>query len=352
MRPLPPGSTIGILGGGQLGRMLALAAARLGLRTHTYGACSEDPAGQVSTRHTHAPYDDHAALRAFGAGVDALTYEWESIPVATVEAAASGMAAPRIAPGLDALRTAQDRWAEKSFLRGAGLMTADFARVDSRADLDAALERMGGTGVLKTRRDGYDGKGQAMIRSGADAEAAWARLGGVPLIVESLVGFSREVSVVAARGHDGAVAAYPLTENVHRDHILALSRAPATGDDGRAGEMARTILSALDYVGVIGVEFFEREDGTLLVNEIAPRVHNSGHWTMDAGCADQFEQHIRAVAGWPLGSAEPRHGVEMENVLGAADWVALAGEEGARLHHYGKSEARAGRKMGHVNRPL
>ena len=348
--PLPVGSTVGILGDGQLGRMLSIAASRLGLRTLVFGDKPRSPAGQV-TEQVVGDYADTDALAAFGARVDALTYEWESIPVATVEAAADGMTAPRVSPNIDALKTAQDRWVEKSFLREAGLMTADFARVDSRSELDAALARMGGRGVLKTRRDGYDGKGQAMIRTSGDADAAWERLGGVPLILEALIDFSREVSVVAARGSDGEVRPYPLTENIHRDHILHISRAPASGDDGRAGEAARIILGALDYVGVMGVEFFDTPDG-LLVNEIAPRVHNSGHWTMDAGCTDQFEQHIRAVAGWPLGNAEPTHGVEMENVLGEADWVALAGEAGARLHHYGKREARAGRKMGHINRPL
>ena len=353
MTPLPPGSTIGILGGGQLGRMLALAAARLGLKTHTYGACPEDPAGQVATRHTSAAYDDHAALEAFGADVDALTYEWESIPVATVEAAASGMADARVAPNIEALKTAQDRFLEKSFLRDTGLTTADFAPVDSRADLDAALAKMGGRGVLKTRRDGYDGKGQAMIRGGTDADAAWDRLGGVPLILEALIDFTREVSVVAARGHDGTVAPFPLTENDHRHHILHASRAPASGDDGRAGETARAILSALDYVGVIGVEFFDTDEG-LLVNEIAPRVHNSGHWTMDAGCTDQFEQHIRAVAGWPLGDVVPVHAVAMTNLIGedALAWESRTPAPGERLHLYGKTDVRPGRKMGHVNRIL
>ncbi len=349
--PLPPGSTIGILGGGQLGRMLALAAARLGLRTHTYGACSEDPAGQVSTQHTHAPYDDVKTLQTFGATLDALTYEWESIPIATVEAALSGMKAPRLAPNLDVLQTAQDRFLEKTFLREAGLMTADFARVNSRADLDHALENMGGQGVLKTRRDGYDGKGQVMIRSAADVDAAWDRLSGVPLILEALIHFSREVSVVAARGADGAVAAYPLTENIHRNHILHMSRAPAARDDGRAGEIAQKILTGLDYIGVMGVEFFDTDAG-LLVNEIAPRVHNSGHWTMDAGCTDQFEQHIRAVAGWPLGTSSPAYGVEMTNLIGNVDWAEMASDLTAKLHLYGKREARPGRKMGHVNRRI
>ena len=356
MTPLPTGSTIGILGGGQLGRMLSMAASRLGLRTHTFGAGENDPASHVSLHHTRADFDDVDALRAFGAGVDALTYEWESIPVSAVEAAASGMATPRVAPNLEALRTAQDRLVEKRFLRSCGLRTAEFSAVDSEAELRAALDAMGGAGVLKTRRDGYDGKGQRMIREAADVAPAWDALGGVPLILESLVEFSREVSVVAARGADGQVSPYPLTENIHRHHILHESRAPADGDTGEAGEAARAILGALDYVGVMGVEFFDiaKKDGDagLLVNEIAPRVHNSGHWTMDAGCTDQFEQHIRAVAGWPLGSAEPLRAVTMTNVIGEADWVALAADPDARLHHYGKRDARPGRKMGHVNRTV
>ena len=348
MQPLSPGSTIGVLGSGQLGRMLALAAARLGLRTHVYGGNLNDPAMQVAHSRTAGAWDDLDALAAFGAECDRITYEWESIPVPAVEAAGGGRV---VAPNVRALQTAQDRLVEKSFLRDAGLRTAEFAAIGSREDLMAGLNAMDGRGVLKTRRGGYDGKGQAMIRSQADAQAAWERLGGVPLILESLIGFSREVSVVAARGADGAVAAYPLVENEHRDHILHRSHAPAMGDDGSAARAASAILGALDYVGVMGVEFFDTPDG-LLVNEIAPRVHNSGHWTQDAGCTDQFEQHIRAVAGWPLGSAVPSRSVVMTNLIGddVEGWDALAAEPETRVHLYGKREVRPGRKMGHVNR--
>ncbi len=348
MTALPPGSTIGILGSGQLGRMLALAAARLGLRTHIYGTDIDDPAMQVAHAHTISDWSDLRALARFGSECDVITYEWESIPVAAVEAAAKGRT---VAPNIRALQTAQDRLIEKTFLRDTGLRTADFAAVDSEQGLRDALQSMGGRGVLKTRRGGYDGKGQAMIRSDDDLTAAWERLGGVPLILESLIEFSREVSVVAARGADGQVAAYPLTENEHRHHILHSSHAPASGDDGSAGEAARTILDALDYVGVMGVEFFDTPDG-LLVNEIAPRVHNSGHWTQDAGCTDQFEQHIRAVAGWPLGSAAPKRAVVMTNLIGddVDDWDTLARGPNTHLHLYGKADIRPGRKMGHVNR--
>ncbi|WP_298918318.1 5-(carboxyamino)imidazole ribonucleotide synthase [uncultured Algimonas sp.] len=352
---LSPGSTIGILGGGQLGRMLALAAARLDLRTLTYGTGAEDPAGQVSTRHIHAPYDDDAALARFGASCDAITYEWESIPVRAVEIAGAGRT---VAPNLTALRTAQDRLLEKRFLSELpGVSVAPFRDASGTIDaLRRAVAEIGLPCVAKTRRGGYDGKGQAMIRTAADIAAAWETLGGHALIVEGFVDFTREASIVCARGQDGEVCAYPLTENVHRDHILHTSTAPAApsvhgGDDGRPGDIARTIADALDYVGVIGVELFDTAEGWV-VNEIAPRVHNSGHWTQDAGCTDQFEQHIRAVAGWPLGDCRPAWPVRMTNLIGedAADWPTLARDPSARLHLYGKTEARPGRKMGHVNR--
>lgn len=302
--PLAPGSTLGILGGGQLGRMLALAAARLGLKTHTFGPRDDDPAGQVSTTHTQADYDDAAALAQFGAACDAVTYEWESIPVRAVEIAGAGRF---IAPNLTALRTAQDRRLEKEFLSSLpGVDVAPFATAQGSLDnLQRAIDAIGLPCVVKTRRGGYDGKGQAVVRHQDDIPVVWDRLGQFDLIVEGFVTFSREASVVCARGTNGDVRAYPLTENVHRDHILHTSTAPASGDDGTPGAIARTIVDALDYVGVIGVEFFDTADGWI-VNEIAPRVHNSGHWTQDAGCTDQFEQHIRAVAGWPLGDATLR----------------------------------------------
>lgn len=351
-QPLAPGSTIGILGGGQLGRMLALAAARLGLKTHSYGPCDDDPAGQVSHIHTQADYDDANALARFGAACDAVTYEWESIPVRAVEIAGADRF---VAPNLTALRTAQDRWLEKQFLSNLpGVHVAPFAAASGElSELRHAINTVGLPCVVKTRRGGYDGKGQAVIRTVSDIEAVWATLGAFDLIVEGFVTFSREASVVCARGRDGDVRAYPLTENIHRDHILHTSSAPAAGDDGIPGEIARTIVEALDYIGVIGVEFFDTDAGWI-VNEIAPRVHNSGHWTQDAGCTDQFEQHIRAVAGWPLGDATPAWPVQMTNLIGddVSAWNALAREPNTRLHLYGKSDIRPGRKMGHVNRRL
>jgi len=347
---LPPGATIGILGDGQLGRMLSLAAARLGLKTHTFGPNEDSPAGQVSAHHTQAAYDDEAALARFGAACDVTTYEWESIPVRAVDVAGAGKV---IAPNLTALRTAQDRLLEKQFLSALpGVSVAPFDAVSGRVEtLRAAVETVGLPCVVKTRRGGYDGKGQAVIRSADDIVPVWERLGQFELIVEGFMTFSREASVVCARTADGDVRAYPLTENVHRDHILHTSTAPTDGDDGTPGEIARTIVDALDYVGVIGVEFFDTADGWV-VNEIAPRVHNSGHWTQDAGCTDQFEQHIRAVAGWPLGDAAPAWPVQMTNLIGEdmAEWEALARDPDARLHLYGKDAVRPGRKMGHVNR--
>lgn len=349
---LAPGSTLGILGGGQLGRMLALAAARLGLKTHTFGPCDDDPAGQVSTIHTQAAYDDEAALVQFGASCDAITYEWESIPVRAVDIAGAGRI---IAPNLTALRTAQDRLLEKEFLSALpGVDVAPFAAAQgSLEDLQRAIDAIGLPCVVKTRRGGYDGKGQAVIRDTNDIPAVWETLGAFDLIVEGFITFSREASVVCARGSDGDVRAYPLTENVHRDHILHTSTAPASGDDGTPGKIAQTIVDALDYVGVIGVEFFDTTSGWI-VNEIAPRVHNSGHWTQNAGCTDQFEQHIRAVAGWPLGDATPAWPVQMTNLIGAdvAAWESLARDPHTHLHLYGKQTVRPGRKMGHVNRRL
>lgn len=349
---LQPGSTIGILGGGQLGRMLALAAARLGLRVHTYGTSDNDPAAHVSHKHIAAPFDDEAALKAFGAACDIITYEWESIPPRTVELAGLGK---RISPNLNALETAQDRLKEKTFIASLdGVDVARFRNVgDNIHDFRRAVQYVGLPCVAKTRRGGYDGKGQAIIRTMDDVTPVWEAIGSFDLIVEQFVEFTREVSIIAARGLDGHVAAYPLTENIHRNHILHISTAPAQGDDGHPGEIARKIADSLDYVGVIGVELFDTPNGWL-VNEIAPRVHNSGHWTQDGGCTDQFEQHIRAIAGWPLGSTHPTHAVQMTNLIGddALDWPSLAADPATKLHLYGKTDIRPGRKMGHVNRRL
>ncbi len=353
--PLPPNSVIGILGGGQLGRMLALAAARLGLRCHIYAPETDSPAFQVAAAHTCAAYDDRDALEAFAAAVDVVTYEFENVPAET--AAILGRLKP-LAPGSEALATSQDRFVEKTFLAGIGLETAPFAAVDDEAGLERAVTRIGRPSILKTRRFGYDGKGQTTIRAETALATAWAQIGARPAILEGFVAFEKEVSVIAARGWDGTIAVYDVPENRHANHILHQSIVPAAiapETAAEAREIAARITAALDYVGVIGVElFFARGHGAerLIVNEIAPRVHNSGHWTMDACTVSQFEQHIRAVAGWPLGSPERHSDVIMTNLLGedAENWQNLVREPHSGLHLYGKAECRAGRKMGHINR--
>lgn len=346
--PLAPGSTIGILGGGQLGRMLAIAAARLGLKTHIFepGAA---PAGDVAAGLTAAPYEDLDALRQFAEGVDVVTYEFENVPAASLDAI-EGIVPIR--PGRRALAISQDRLEEKRFLSDLGIKVADHAQVDSRKDLDAAIERLG-PGILKTRRFGYDGKGQARVQGPVDAAEAFAAMQGAPAIFEALIPFEREVSVIAARGLNGEVIAYDPGENLHEDGILR--RTTVTGLTGRgirtdAALLAGRLLNALDYIGVIGVELFVTK-GQLIVNEFAPRVHNSGHWTIEACVIDQFQQHIRAIAGWPLGDGSRHSDAVMENLIGdeALRWQELASEP-LGLHLYGKAEARPGRKMGHVTR--
>ncbi|WP_209001895.1 5-(carboxyamino)imidazole ribonucleotide synthase [Stappia albiluteola] len=352
---MKPGDTVGILGGGQLGRMLALAAARLGLNVHVFCPDPASPAFDVAAKTIVAAYEDEAALAAFAQTADVITYEFENVPARTAEVLA---ALRPVRPGPYALNVSQDRLTEKTFLAGAGIPVAPFRAVDSTADLDEALAEFGGRGVLKTRRFGYDGKGQLMIRSRADADGAYERLGSVPAILEGLISFEREVSVIVARGLDGMARAYDVAENRHEHHILKTSTVPAAIGGRTAAEarqIAETIAEKLGYVGVMGVEMFLlREAGAerLLVNEIAPRVHNSGHWTEDACLVSQFEQHIRAIAGWPLGSAERHFDVEMENLIGfdADRWHEILADPGARLHLYGKAETRPGRKMGHVNR--
>ncbi|PWR22282.1 5-(carboxyamino)imidazole ribonucleotide synthase [Zavarzinia compransoris] len=352
---LPPGSTLGILGGGQLGRMIALAAANLGYRSHIYGPDADPPAGQVAAAATIAAYDDEAALAAFAAAVDAVTYEFENVPAATVEFLA---ARKPVRPGAKALAVAQDRVAEKTFANGRGAATAPFRAVDSRADLDAAVAALGLPAVLKTRRLGYDGKGQAMIRTAADLDAAFAAMKGQPAILEGFVDFTAEISVVAARGVAGDVAVFDPVENRHRHHILDVTIAPAPALPAatalRAQTIAHDFLIALDYVGVLAIEFFVTADGALLVNEMAPRVHNSGHWTIEGAETSQFEQAARAALGLPLGCPLRRGRAVMLNLIGddahAHGRLLLA--EGAHLHLYGKAEARPGRKMGHVTRVL
>jgi len=351
MKPLPPGSTIGILGGGQLARMLSLAAANLGLKCHIFAPEKDCPAFQVSAAQTIAAYDDENALSEFANGVDAVTYEFENVPAATVEFLEK---LTIVRPGSKALAVAQDRIAEKSLARELGAMTAAFAPVLTLADLESAVVATGLPAILKTTRMGYDGKGQAKINTAADLASAFAAMKGQPAILESFVRFKSEFSVVCARAADGGFAAFDIAENVHRNHILYTSTVPAKIDEELGAEaiyVARRIAEMLDYVGVMGVEFF-LGDGVIYVNEIAPRVHNSGHWTMNACLVSQFEQHIRAVAGWPLGATTRHSDVVMTNLLGdeADAWAALASEDGTAIHLYGKAESRPGRKMGHINR--
>lgn len=350
MTELAPGATIGILGSGQLGRMLAVAASRLGLHVHIYDP-APGPASEVARATTIAPWTDTAALTAFATAVDVVTYEFENIPTAALDILES---LRPIRPNRTALATSQDRIAEKDFLTRIGLTTAPYAAVTTAADLDRALAKIGTPAILKTTRLGYDGKGQARILTPADAPAALAAMQGAPAVLEGFVQFDREVSVIAARSATGQVAAYDPGENVHDAGILRTTTVPARLTPAQRSDavlIAARILNALDYIGVLGVELFVTPQG-LIVNEIAPRVHNSGHWTQAACCVDQFEQHIRAVAGWPLGDGSRFADVTMENLIGddILRVPALAAERDASLHLYGKAEARAGRKMGHVNR--
>ena len=350
---LPAGSTIGILGGGQLGRMLSVAAARLGYRTHIYEPAANPPAADVAHAVTTAPYEDAAALTAFAKAVDVITYEFENVPTSALDLLESFRP---IRPGRRALATSQDRIAEKDFLTGIGLTTAPYAFVQGQAELEAALARIGAPAILKTTRLGYDGKGQARIRSAADAPAALAAMNGAAAVLEGFVDFSFEASVIAARSLSGEVAAYDPGENVHRDGILHTTTVPARLTPSQRTDavlIAARILNALEYVGVMGVELFVTPTA-LIVNEIAPRVHNSGHWTQNGCAIDQFEQHIRAIAGWPLGDGTRHADVEMLNLIGddIAEVPALARQKDTAIHLYGKAEARPGRKMGHVNRIL
>lgn len=345
------GSTIGILGGGQLARMLAMAAAKLGYRTVIFDPDANAPAAQVANEHVIATYTDEAALAAFAKQCDIVTYEFENVPVA---AAKFINTLTPVCPGPQALEAAQDRLREKKFLNEAGIETAAFAVVNSAADLEAALMSFEGNGVLKTRRMGYDGKGQQVLKGvdSSTAGAIYAPFEGVPLILEGFVSFDREMSVIAARGLDGAIAVFDPAENVHREGILYTSTVPAKASSetlAQAHKAAKAILEALEYVGVIGVEFFVMANGGLIANEIAPRVHNSGHWTEAACAISQFEQHIRAVAGLPLGDTARHSDCVMENLIGdeIGRMAELCAESNVVVHHYGKTEVRAGRKMGH-----
>lgn len=347
--PLPIGATIGILGGGQLGRMLSVAASRLGLRCHIFEPGANPPAGQVADTTTTAAFDDVDALKAFAASVDVVTYEFENIPTAALDTIET--LAP-IRPGRRALATSQDRLTEKDFLRELGLATAPYAPVSSLAEFEDALKTIGTPSILKTTRLGYDGKGQSALKTPKDVQTVLDTYDGTPCVLEGFVDFSHEVSVIAARGLDGTVACYDPGENVHNDGILRTTTVPAKMTSAQRTDavlLAARILNALDYVGVLGVELFVTETG-FIVNEIAPRVHNSGHWTQNGCAIDQFEQHIRAVAGWPLGDGSRHTNVVMENLIGSdVERIPDLAKSGAALHLYGKAEAREGRKMGHAN---
>ena len=353
---LPLGGTIGILGGGQLGRMLALAASPLGFRCHVYSATT-GPAFDVCVEGMTAKYEDRAALAEFAKSVDVVTYEFENIPVSTVEFLSQFCP---VRPNPRALEVSQDRLVEKQFLQKCGAKVAGFAAIETGAELEEALAEFGGNGVLKTRRFGYDGKGQVMLRAEKPMPAVEAvnELGNVPLILEELIPFSREVSVIAVRGLNGETCSYDVAENVHENHILKTSTLPANLTDETKADarlIAEKILSELEYVGTMGVEFFVVDEGgetRLLVNEIAPRVHNSGHWTMDACSYSQFEQHMRAVAGWPLQPCDRHADVVMTNLLGddIHKWADYAKERNVHFHDYAKHQVKAGRKMGHINR--
>ncbi|HEX8585559.1 MAG TPA: 5-(carboxyamino)imidazole ribonucleotide synthase [Allosphingosinicella sp.] len=352
---VPPGSTIGIVGGGQLGRMLAVAAAQLGYRCHIYAPDEAPPAAEVAALFTRGAWDDEEKLASFGRSVDVATYEFENISAGALSALAAE--APLFPPRV-ALETAQDRVAEKEFAASLGARPARFAPVASREELDAAIAQVGTPAVLKTRRFGYDGKGQARIMTPANADGAWEAVRGAPSILEAFVDFSAEFSILLCRGADGETVTWPVPRNEHDDGILARSLVPAGADladaIADAEPIARKVADALDYVGLLTLEFFAGADGAVF-NEMAPRVHNSGHWTIEGALTSQFENHIRAICGLPLGATDltaPR--VEMRNLLGsdAERWREILADPCSHLHLYGKKKGRPGRKMGHVTRLL
>ncbi len=347
-RITPPGSTIGIVGGGQLGRMLARAASRMGYKTHIYTPDKDSPASHVATATTIGAYQDTTALRAFGQSVDVVTFEFENIPAETLTMLEAIVA---VRPKPEVLFTTRHRLREKEFITARGIKTAPFAPVRTAAELADAIQKIGTPSVLKTTELGYDGKGQVVIKTTADAAAAWAALGKTECILEGFIDFEAEASVIVARSTHGEMRCYPLVQNIHRDHILHKTIAPAPFIDAhqeQAVHIAKTLAEALDVVGLLAVELFVTKDG-LLVNELAPRPHNSGHWTMEGAPTSQFEQHIRAICGWALGDTTARP-CEMINLLGDEwkQWEEYARQPQAHVHLYGKTESRPGRKMGHV----
>lgn len=351
--PIIPGSTIGIMGGGQLGRMTAMAAARLGYKCHIYTEEENSPAAQVSAAATVASYTDEEALKAFAKQVDILTFEFENIPHESVQKLSEHV---HCRPSWECLHIAQDRIIEKDFIsKEAGLPVTPYRKVAGREELDAAIAEIGLPAVLKTARMGYDGKGQVMINEASNLDIVWAEMGRHNGILEGFVDLDFEISVIVARGEDGNIAAFPPAENRHVNHILDVSIAPAPIDpklNREAVDIAETLAEKMNYVGLLAVEMFVTRQGKVLVNEIAPRPHNSGHWTIDGCITSQFEQFVRAVCGLPLGSPENHSDAIMKNLIGeeALEWERLTAEPGAAVHLYGKREARPGRKMGHVNR--
>lgn len=352
MTVVAPGKTIGILGDGQLGRMLAIAAAEMGYMTHIYGQDANAPAVQVATRATIAPYTDKSALRKFATDVDVVTLEFENIPVETLNFLEPIVP---VRPGRKVLEITQDRHIEKSFLNSLGIPTAQFANVESLAELSDAVERIGTPSILKTRRLGYDGKGQFKIDKATQIDEAWQAIGEQPAILEGFVPFELEISVIVARGLNGDIQTYVPVENRHKNHILDITLAPAdilNAVSDHAMELAHKIADSLDLIGLIAVEMFVSPDGTVLVNELAPRPHNSGHWTIEACATSQFRQSIRAAAGLPLGSADRHSNAVMWNLIGddIDHWDEIVARDDMSLHLYGKAEARPGRKMGHITR--
>jgi 5-(carboxyamino)imidazole ribonucleotide synthase len=353
-RVIPPGSVLGVLGSGQLGRMFTIAARRMGYRVHTFSPDELSPTGQVADVEVTASYDDLDALRAFARQVSVVTFEFENVPA---EAVATIEAIVQVRPSGAALHVAQQRAREKEFLITHGIPTAPFARAVTLDELWDGVARIGTPAVIKTAAFGYDGKGQHRVTTPADIEHVWTAIGRQEAVIEKLVSLQAEVSVIAARGLDGAIATYPLFENRHRNHILDVTTAPAAVPQPvarQAMDITRTILESLQYIGILCVEFFLSTDGELLVNEIAPRTHNSGHLTFDASVTSQFEQQVRAVCGLPLGSTDLLRPAAMANLLGELwtdgdpNWAAACRTPDVKLHLYGKEEPRPGRKMGHL----
>jgi len=350
---IPSGKTIGVLGGGQLGRMLAQAAKRLGYRMHVYEPAVRCPAGAVADKEVNAPYEDLAALTAFAKECDVVTYEFENVPAAPLQAIEE---VTQLLPHWRVLETAQNRSREKRWLRDQQLPHARFAEVAANGDLAAGIRMVGVPCVVKTADFGYDGKGQLKVMTDADVPAALRRFAGQPVVIEQFIDFACEVSAVVARGSDGAVSVFPVTENIHKNHILDFSIVPARVAPAvvaAAEKLARHVAEKIDLVGVMGVELFVTRAGDVLINELAPRTHNSGHWTIDACATSQFEQQVRAICGLPLGPVTLLSPVVMVNILGDAwkngepNWARLTAHPNVRLHLYGKADARPGRKMGH-----